>query len=107
MTGLPVVHDINDFVRRPRFEPVTHGREIGGRIIKTAVALAHERRIGHPFAVAVDEKRIFLRRQRTVAEHADGAFTFARDAARKQIVHDFAEPWVVKAFAEREIKLHT
>ena len=106
MPGLPVVHDVNDFLRRPGFEPVIHGGEIGGGVIKTAVALAHERGIGHPFAVAVDEKRVFLRWQRAVAEHAHRAFAFAGDAAREQIGNDLAKPRIVKTFAEREIKLH-
>ena len=104
MPGLAVVHDINDFIRRPRFEPVINCRQVGGGVVETAVTLADERGIGDPLAIAVDEKWIFLRRQRAIAEYADRAFAFARNFFCEQIVHDFAEPRIVKTFAKRFVK---
>ena len=82
------------------------GREIGGHVVEAAVALADERRVGHPFAVAIHEEGIFLGRHRAITEHADRAFALSRNATSEQIRHDVAKPRIIEALAESVIELH-
>ena len=103
---LAAIGDIDDLLRLPGFEPVGNGRQIGRGVVETAVAFLDELRIGLPFAVALNEKRVFLGRQRTVAEDALRAFAFAGDALGHEFGHDVREARIVKTFAERMIKLH-
>ena len=37
--GLPVIHHIDDLMRRPGFNPVVHRREIRSHVVEAAIAL--------------------------------------------------------------------
>ena len=74
MQLLPAVGDVNDFVRLPGFEPVFQRRQIGGRVIESAVAFA-------------DERRMRLQLRNIVEENRHRAFAFPGDAFGQQFVH--------------------
>ena len=96
MQLLSSVGDVNDFVRMPRFQPVSQRGEIGGGVVETAVALPDERR----------DAVLQLRDDRQKKD-CHRAFAFPRDAFGDQFVHERFEPRIVKAFAQRLIEFHT
>ena len=106
MQLLPAVGDVNDFVRLPGFEPVSQRRQIGRRVIETAVALADERGIGiHSPSRLTRNGSSFGGNEPSlktpIAPSLSRAMPFG-----EQFVHDVVEPRIVKTFAERVIELH-
>ena len=106
MRCLTVIHDVDDFVGRPGFETIVNGRQIGRHVVEATVILTNDRRGRHPLAVAVDEERIVLRRQRAVREDAHRAVAFPGNAPGAEVVHDALQLRIVETFAQRVIELN-
>src|SRR5438309_1452415 len=103
---LAAIGDVNNFLRTPGLEPVINRREIGRRVIKSAITLLNQLWIRLPFTIAIDQERIFLGWQFAIAEHALRAFAFARYALGHEVVDDSLEARVVKTFAVDVVELN-